>query len=981
MSKNLTRKGLALGAVVALGSTLFAGTPASAAELLTLAPSAGTTYNTLSTSTFTLATGFGTVGSNYGNLKYRVTNSSQAQIRADVESDGTGAADILTADALASTAANSAATAQYSITDWSYDEIATTGTDDTVTFVLAAGHGIVTGDRIKITGFAGTDDGTATTVATAVGVAVNGKEFVATVSTNNITITPASATLDTAGTADLAAAGATATAGTIGNRSVSNAAAFVVNPVGLGNAGAIGVTNVLKLSTTAYAADTALTVQSWIDTDGNNVINDGESTSPIRTVTFKNVANLTGAVSLVSPFIGDTSVAATVTLSGDINYQQISAGDVKVNFTGDSTSDATANASAQNAAWDSVKGDFRASASYTVAAAELFRAQLYVDNNNGGTVAVGAPDLEGAASNATASAAGTAYSVLVKAVNAAGVKNTASNTADGSTDNWLIDAAAVGNVNGTAVVKTDARKVTVSFFVGTDVAAPIGVSDVPVRAVVSTTDVELDDAVTVAGSSLYTGQSRTVNLTTGTAGLVTLEIDGAKADDTETVVITTSVAGTSAGTYTITFNDSVYGATALNNESVRSIKAADTYSLEYKVVDQWGILPANSAYRVWVEDAENEGRTTAADFLYSGDVVDGIAKVSVKDNGVGTGSYKAVASLATNGSTTAIGSTISTSIKVVTDITPSTVTLKTLTYGALQAEDKDNDGDYTSTGDVDNTAKLIVETATLANYDARYAIPGATAPAVTAGNKVVIAGTVKNAGATAVAGTPVTVAAKGFLFLGASRYFTDSIVVYTGTDGTFSVDAWSNVGGSQTVTVTAGSAVASQALKFAPGLASGKTVVFAPKGVSAAGRTIDLSSVISDKYGNPAKGVVVTYAATGAGYLSANTATTDSTGTATVKLITLAGDFGLAKVTATYTDVDGKEVVTSRDIYVGVKATIAKAKNSVATVKNAAGATITVVRGTKSKTVIATSNSQKVTVKGGTGTVKVYVNDTKVASK
>jgi hypothetical protein len=31
MSKNLTRKGLALGAVVALGSSLFAGTPATAA--------------------------------------------------------------------------------------------------------------------------------------------------------------------------------------------------------------------------------------------------------------------------------------------------------------------------------------------------------------------------------------------------------------------------------------------------------------------------------------------------------------------------------------------------------------------------------------------------------------------------------------------------------------------------------------------------------------------------------------------------------------------------------------------------------------------------------------------------------------------------------------------------------------------------------------------------------------------------------------
>jgi hypothetical protein len=60
MSKNLTRKGLALGAIVALGSSLFAGAPAFAGVLksaeITLAPAAGTTYNTLAQSTFALTT-------------------------------------------------------------------------------------------------------------------------------------------------------------------------------------------------------------------------------------------------------------------------------------------------------------------------------------------------------------------------------------------------------------------------------------------------------------------------------------------------------------------------------------------------------------------------------------------------------------------------------------------------------------------------------------------------------------------------------------------------------------------------------------------------------------------------------------------------------------------------------------------------------------------------------------------------------------
>ena len=47
MSKNLTRKGLAFGALVALGSSLIAGAPAQANTGVTLAPKTGTSYNTI----------------------------------------------------------------------------------------------------------------------------------------------------------------------------------------------------------------------------------------------------------------------------------------------------------------------------------------------------------------------------------------------------------------------------------------------------------------------------------------------------------------------------------------------------------------------------------------------------------------------------------------------------------------------------------------------------------------------------------------------------------------------------------------------------------------------------------------------------------------------------------------------------------------------------------------------------------------------
>ncbi len=53
-------------------------------------------------------------------------------------------------------------------------------------------------------------------------------------------------------------------------------------------------------------------------------------------------------------------------------------------------------------------------------------------------------------------------------------------------------------------------------------------------------------------------------------------------------------------------------------------------------------------------------------------------------------------------------------------------------------------------------------------------------------------------------------------------------------------------------------------------------------------------------------------------------------------------------------------------------------------VKNASGANITIVRGTKTLTKVATSDSYRITLKGikaGKRSVKVYVNDILVKSK
>ena len=88
MSKNLTRKGLALGAIVALGTSLFAGAPAFAgveSSGVTLAPSAGTTYNSIKGAAFDLST---VVNSNIetstvtaAKLSYLITNAGAAPVK------------------------------------------------------------------------------------------------------------------------------------------------------------------------------------------------------------------------------------------------------------------------------------------------------------------------------------------------------------------------------------------------------------------------------------------------------------------------------------------------------------------------------------------------------------------------------------------------------------------------------------------------------------------------------------------------------------------------------------------------------------------------------------------------------------------------------------------------------------------------------------------------------------------------------------
>ena len=90
MSKNLTRKGLALGALVALGSSVIAGAPAHAAATVSIDVAAGTGNTTILGESFSVRATLDSLAPATANqqLKFAVTNSSAATLAYTVGTAG-----------------------------------------------------------------------------------------------------------------------------------------------------------------------------------------------------------------------------------------------------------------------------------------------------------------------------------------------------------------------------------------------------------------------------------------------------------------------------------------------------------------------------------------------------------------------------------------------------------------------------------------------------------------------------------------------------------------------------------------------------------------------------------------------------------------------------------------------------------------------------------------------------------------------------
>jgi hypothetical protein len=247
-------------------------------------------------------------------------------------------------------------------------------------------------------------------------------------------------------------------------------------------------------------------------------------------------------------------------------------------------------------------------------------------------------------------------------------------------------------------------------------------------------------------------------------------------------------------------------------------------------------------------------------------------------------------------------------------------------------------------------APILIEPDALVNYDTRlsgsrptkfdasnFELNGGVVTAANVADGLLrVFGTVVTTGSSPVAGVAVSLSAAGLNFADKSTVATmtrasnDSIVVFTDATGSYEAFVRSATTGNVTIAVNAQGAKSSVEVRFqtSTGVATGLTLA-GPSNVASGARG-DFVATVVDKFGKPVSGVTVNFKDNGPGVLNVTAGvTTDAFGEAQVTLTTLAAESGTTVVTAfatingvlvtqTATVVVGKAAATSSDVVVNV---------------------------------------------------------------
>jgi hypothetical protein len=303
MSKNLTRKGLAFGALVALGASVFAGAPATAAGL-------DNTASLVPTTGYSGGYAVPASASQTFSLKYTTTNVAGATIKFKV-TDPTGKIEPTVASA-----GRAFAVADNSVVAIAYG----TGATDVVTITDSAlAPTLATGDLVYFSESLTIDENSeGVTLAQAADVAVQ-----VTVSGNDISFT-ASANIDSTDTS--AAINGTTEGGKVIREARAADNSYVIDTGRTTSSTAAHRTQTVEFKNLDGATySRAATVQGWADDANllNDTVDTIESVSDAREIKFIKAADIAWTTALTSPNVGDTTLAATATSTPVLNGAQI----------------------------------------------------------------------------------------------------------------------------------------------------------------------------------------------------------------------------------------------------------------------------------------------------------------------------------------------------------------------------------------------------------------------------------------------------------------------------------------------------------------------------------------------------------------------------------------------------------------------------------------------------------------------------------
>ncbi len=1103
MSKNLTRKGLAFGALVALGSSVIAGAPASAVGIandyvsLTDTQAFGN-YNMLTTGYIELESNFSQGANSGAYLSYFVEDANAISVFDTVQqgsnvdtvatpnlaayaeingatdkvqlsfaaASGIEVGDAIDGDAnLAITGATSSVitTLKSPARVSAVKEVATTSmattadavtlsaTADTAVLTTTSAHGLAVGDVVLLasTGFDNSSVAGGNTEADITG-ALNAYHVVTAVdTTTTFTVKLADGAIDAADTVtldggsfavhqvsvNLATTSAvtadteaiqggnittTGTAEVISELTDADALDSVANirTAAFGAAGVIGSagTAVARATDNSYVVDTrsatpangakvirfasssdttggSIKVTAFVDNDADGVIDSTEYVSTTRTITFVKPADVAYTIGQTGVYISSSSVTGTV--SADLNLDEVGTQGLLELSTDHNDAGTVVAETDQTLTFNSTTKVLNGTEALTSALAAGDAIRFAIESAN---VEVGSPASFGVGSLVVAGS-----SVYV----AASVNNTEASVKDANGSAASEASVAVRTKTASVVATytafnddaTDADNAA-------DTVADKVVPGVPYTATVTSSAVDSTDGVKV-NATVVDGGTETFTGVTDASGQVVLTLTQTAADAADWVNVSLDVQGLSvSGLVKFTYADADYdvynvaGNLTSSTDYNKSVVIGGTLAQTYLVADQFGVAPANGA-TVITATRSGSRTTTAATWGYQVPVVDGKATVSIVDNGVGTGS--------------------------------DTVTIKALeitTGGALSTEHDSNTytlsyvataADYTPTGvtavlshdgvddDATNDLPVAVSAKTLGNFDSR-ATKGANAPVLETYNvdatspftavdaQLTLSGTVSNATGGVVVGAPVTISAKGLLFVFTTAdsktvYGMDTITVNTTSAGTYSVNVYGDRGGKQTITVTAAAATKTADVTFAVGTPSALALT-APANAQA-GRAVDVVATITDKYGVGSKGTTVAFTTAGPGYLNSASGTTDADGKVTLKLILGVAEVGSTVITAKAT-IAGVEVSKAATVVIAAPVVEAPVVTPVVAgvsggtgkfnvaVTNAAGKNVVVkVAGKFFRSFAGSADKKTVALKAPKGShkVTVYVGGKLVANK